>query len=468
MNTVRLYNTMSRRVEELVPVRPGEVGLYCCGPTVYDYAHIGNLRKYVCDDLLRRTLEHAGYAVRHVMNVTDIDDKIIKAAPGGIDAIRRHTTPFREAFFEDTATLSILRPHVVCAATEHIDAMAALVAKLVESGHAYESEGSYYFRIAAYPEYGRLARLDTAGMMAGARVDVDEYEKGDVRDFALWKAARPDEPVWDTPIGPGRPGWHIECSAMSMEYLGEEFDIHTGGVDNIFPHHENEIAQSEGATGKPFAKYWMHNGHINVDNKKMSKSEGNFFMVRDILKEYDAEAVRLFMLSAHYRSPINFSRELIEQATSSLERLYTARNTALFNREHAPERAMNADEQTFAERAKKAVEAFDAAMSDDLNTADALAAIFEHVRDMNSSLTADSAREAIDAGLNALGTMTDVLGLLRKDFDATPDEVKALVEQSVAAKKAKDFALADQIRQEVLDMGYIIEDTPKGPMVKKA
>ena len=255
---------------------------------------------------------------------------------------------------------------------------------------------------------------------------------------------------------------------MSMKYLGETFDIHCGGVDLIFPHHENEIAQSEGATGKPFAKYWMHNGHINVDNKKMSKSAGNFFTVRDIVQEFDPEAVRLFMLSAHYRSPINFSRDLIIQASNSLERLYTARNTALFNRDHAPQRPLNEAEAAFKERCQKAVEAFDAAMSDDLNTADALAAIFEHVRDMNTTLTADSAVEAIDAGLDTLKTMTDVLGILRKDYDSTPAEVKELVEKRAAAKKAKDFAEADRLRDEVLKMGYVIEDTPKGPKVKKA
>ncbi|NLD59224.1 MAG: cysteine--tRNA ligase [Clostridiales bacterium] len=465
---MQIFNTLTRKKEPFVPVREGKVGIYACGPTVYNYFHIGNARPFILFDTLRRFLKHIGYDVTFVQNFTDIDDRMIKSANEQGTTVDAIAEKYIAEYFKDAQALGVLEADVHPRATKHIGEIIAIIKKLEAKGLAYAVDGDVYFDTQAYrANYGKLIGQNLDDLESGARVEVGEVKRHPM-DFALWKAQKPGEPFWKSPWGEGRPGWHIECSAMSMKYLGDTFDIHCGGVDLIFPHHENEIAQSEGATGKPFAKYWMHNGHINVDNKKMSKSEGNFFMVRDILKEYDAEAVRLFMLSAHYRSPINFSRELIEQATSSLERLYTARNTALFNREHAPERAMNADEQTFAERAKKAVEAFDAAMSDDLNTADALAAIFEHVRDMNSSLTADSAREAIDAGLNALGTMTDVLGLLRKDFDATPDEVKALVEQRVAAKKAKDFALADQIRQEVLDMGYIIEDTPKGPMVKKA
>ena len=465
---MQIFNTLTRKKEPFVPVREGKVGIYACGPTVYNYFHIGNARPFILFDTLRRFLKHIGYDVTFVQNFTDIDDRMIKSANEQGTTVDAIAEKYIAEYFKDAQALGVLEADVHPRATKHIGEIIAIIKKLEAKGLAYAVDGDVYFDTQAYrANYGKLIGQNLDDLESGARVEVGEVKRHPM-DFALWKAQKPGEPFWKSPWGEGRPGWHIECSAMSMKYLGDTFDIHCGGVDLIFPHHENEIAQSEGATGKPFAKYWMHNGHINVDNKKMSKSEGNFFMVRDILKEYDAEAVRLFMLSAHYRSPINFSRELIEQATSSLERLYTARNTALFNREHAPERAMNADEQTFAERAKKAVEAFDAAMSDDLNTADALAAIFEHVRDMNSSLTADSAREAIDAGLNALGTMTDVLGLLRKDFDATPDEVKALVEQRAAAKKAKDFALADQIRQQVLEMGYIIEDTPKGPMVKKA
>jgi len=466
--TIVVYNTLTRETEPFDTIEPGKVRMYVCGPTVYDEAHVGHAMSSIVFDFVRRYLEYKGYQVRHVMNFTDVDDKIIARANKLGEDPAALANRYVERYQDQLVKLNVRVPTVFPRVSQTISEIITMIEGLIERGHAYATpSGDVYFRVHTDEDYGKLSRRKLEEAVSGTRVTSSE-EKLEEGDFALWKAAKPGEPSWDSPWGEGRPGWHIECSAMSMKYLGDTFDIHCGGVDLIFPHHENEIAQSEGATGKPFAKYWMHNGHINVDNKKMSKSEGNFFMVRDILKEYDAEAVRLFMLSAHYRSPINFSRELIEQATSSLERLYTARNTALFNREHAPERAMNADEQTFAERAKKAVEAFDAAMSDDLNTADALAAIFEHVRDMNSSLTADSAREAIDAGLNALGTMTDVLGLLRKDFDATPDEVKALVEQRVAAKKAKDFALADQIRQEVLDMGYIIEDTPKGPMVKKA
>ncbi|NLF28469.1 MAG: cysteine--tRNA ligase [Clostridiales bacterium] len=465
---MQIFNTLTRKKEPFVPVREGKVGIYACGPTVYNYFHIGNARPFILFDTLRRFLKHIGYDVTYVQNFTDIDDKLIRRANEEGTTVDQIAEKYIAEYFKDAQALGVQAADVHPRATKHIGEIIAIIKKLEAKGLAYAVGGDVYFDTQAYrANYGKLIGQNLDDLESGARVEGGEVKRHPM-DFALWKAQKPGEPFWKSPWGEGRPGWHIECSAMSMKYLGDTFDIHCGGVDLIFPHHENEIAQSEGATGKPFAKYWMHNGHINVDNRKMSKSEGNFFMVRDILKEYDAEAVRLFMLSAHYRSPINFSRELIEQATSSLERLYTARNTALFNREHAPEREMNAGEQAFAERAQKAVGAFDAAMSDDLNTADALAAIFEHVRDMNSSLTADSARSAIDAGLNALGTMTDVLGLLRKEFDATPEEVKELVEQRAAAKKAKDFALADQIRQQVLEMGYIIEDTPKGPMVKKA
>jgi len=464
MNTVRLYNTMSRRVEELVPVRPGEVGLYCCGPTVYDYAHIGNLRKYVCDDLLRRTLEHAGYAVRHVMNVTDIDDKIIKAAPGGIDAIRRHTTPFREAFFEDTATLSILRPHVVCAATEHIDAMAALVAKLVESGHAYESEGSYYFRIAAYPEYGRLARLDTAGMMAGARVDVDEYEKGDVRDFALWKAARPDEPVWDTPIGPGRPGWHIECSAMSMEYLGEEFDIHTGGVDNMFPHHENEIAQSC-ATGAGFVRVWLHHEHLLVEGRKMAKSLGNFFTLRDLLsKGHDPRGIRYLYLSHHNRSQLNFTFDGLAAAERTVDGL-----VQFMDRLEDALPSLEPGGTALSDRVAEARQEFFDALYDDLQAPQALARLHDMVRDVNASLAEGSARAGdVESARAALVDFDSVLGVLAHERASLDADVERLIAERQEARARRDFARSDAIRDELLAQGIVLEDTPAGVRWRKA
>ena len=465
---MQIFNTMTRKKEELVPVHEGKVGIYACGPTVYNYFHIGNARPFIIFDTLRRFLTHIGYEVKFVQNFTDIDDKMIRRANEEGTTVEAVAEKYIAEYFKDAEALGVMKADVHPRATKHIGEIIALIKKLQSKGLAYEVNGDVYFDTQAYrANYGRLCGQNLDDLESGARVEIGEAKRHPM-DFALWKAQKPGEPAWKSLWGMGRPGWHIECSAMSMKYLGETFDIHCGGVDLIFPHHENEIAQSEGATGKPFAKYWMHNGHINVDNKKMSKSAGNFFMVRDIISQYDPEAVRLFMLSAHYRSPINFSRDLIVQATNSLERIYTARDTALFNREHAPQRALNDGEKAFVQRCAKAVEAFDAAMSDDLNTADALAAIFEHVRDMNSTLTADSAAAAIDEGLNALATMTGVLGILRKEYDATPEEVKSLVEARAAAKKAKDFAMADQLRAEALKMGYIIEDTPKGPKVKKA
>jgi cysteinyl-tRNA synthetase len=353
-------------------------------------------------------------------------------------------------------------------ATRHVGEIIRIIQKLIKNGYAYEAGGDVYFDTQAYPGYGKLSGQNLEDREAGARIEVDDVKRNPM-DFALWKAQKPGEPAWKSPWGMGRPGWHIECSAMSMKYLGETFDIHCGGVDLIFPHHENEIAQSEGATGKPFAKYWMHNGHINVDNRKMSKSLGNFFTVREIAAEYDLEAVRMFMLSAQYRSPINLSRDLTAQARASLERLYTARTNALFLLEAAPERAMTPEEEAFAARGREALARFDEAMDDDLNTADALGVIFDWARDMNVTLSAGApSKAAIRAGLDALGEMTGVLGILTKKLDTTPEDVRSLVEARQAAKKERRFADADRIRGEVLAKGYVIEDTPAGPKVRKA
>ena len=468
---MKIYNTMTRQKEEFVPIVPGKVSIYACGPTVYNYFHIGNARPFIIFDTLRRHLKRQGYEVTFVQNFTDIDDKMIRRANEENTTVEAIADKYIEEYFKDAAALGVKPADVHPRATKHIGEIIGLIKKLEAKGLAYAVDnGDVYFDTQAYrSNYGKLIGQDLDDLESGARIEVGDIKRHPM-DFALWKGQKPGEPAWKSPWGMGRPGWHIECSAMSMKYLGETFDIHCGGVDLIFPHHENEIAQSEGATGKPFAKYWMHNGHINVDNKKMSKSAGNFFTVRDIAKEFDLEAVRMFMLSAHYRSPINFSRVLIEQAATSLERLYTARNNAMFQLEHAPERELNDEEKAFCQRADAAVQAFDDAMNDDLNTADALGVIFEYVRDMNSQLADAKApsKAVIEYALKSLTTMTDVLGLLMKEYDATPAEVKALVEQRVAAKKAKDFAEADRIRAQVLEMGYVIEDTPKGPKVKKA
>ena len=467
---MQIYNTQSRRKEEFVPLEPGKVRIYACGPTVYNYFHIGNARPFIVFDTLRRYLEHKGYEVKFVQNFTDIDDKMIRRANEEGITVKELGERFIAEYYKDADALGIERATVNPKATEHIPEIIALIQKLEEKGLAYAVEtGDVYYNTKGFAGYGKLCGQCMDDLESGARIEVDSIKRNPM-DFALWKAQKPGEPAWKSPWGMSRPGWHIECSAMSMKYLGETFDIHCGGVDLIFPHHENEIAQSEGATGKPFAKYWMHNGHINVDNKKMSKSAGNFFTVRDIAKEYDLEAVRLFLLSAQYRSPINFSRDLIMAASSSLERMYTARNNAIFLLESAPEREMNEDEKAFLDRMQQYIDRFDDAMCDDLNTADALGVLFEAVRDMNTQFTDAKApcKAVLDEGLKRFTVMTDVLGLLSKEYDATPEDIKALVEARTAAKKAKNFAEADRIRAEVLEKGYIIEDTPKGPKVRKA
>ena len=471
MKTMYVFNTLSRKKEELVPVKEGKVGIYACGPTVYNYFHIGNARPFVIFDTLRRFLTHLGYDVTFVQNFTDIDDKMIKRANEEGTTVEAIAERYIAEYYKDAGALGVKPADVHPRATKHIGEIIKLIKQLEFKGLAYAAgEGDVYFDTQAYrSNYGKLIGQDLDDLESGARIEVGDIKKHPM-DFALWKGQKPGEPAWKSPWGMGRPGWHIECSAMSMKYLGETFDIHCGGVDLIFPHHENEIAQSEGATGKPFAKYWMHNGHINVDNKKMSKSAGNFFTVRDIAKEYDLETVRMFLLSAQYRSPINFSRDLIIASKASLERMYTARNNAIFMLESAPEREMNDAEKEFVARANASLEKFDDAMCDDLNTSEAMGVIFEYVRDMNTMYTDANApsKAVLEEGLKILATMTDVLGLLSKEYDATPAEIKELVDARTAAKKAKDFAEADRIRAEVLEKGYIIEDTPKGPKVRKA
>ena len=467
---MKIYNTMTRQKEEFVPVTPGKVGIYACGPTVYNYFHIGNARPFIVFDVLRRYMKHLGYDVTFVQNFTDIDDKLIRRAQEEGTTVPEIAEKYIKEYFVDAEGLGVEKADVHPRATKHIGEIIGMIKKLEQKGYAYKADnGDVYFDTQAFSGYGKLSGQNLEDKKAGARIEVDEVKKNPM-DFALWKAQKPGEPAWNSPWGMGRPGWHIECSAMSTKYLGDTFDIHCGGVDLIFPHHENEIAQSECATGKPFAKYWMHNGHINVDNRKMSKSLGNFLLVRDISKEFDLEVVRMFMLSAHYRSPINYSHDLLVQAQSSLERMYTARNNAIFAREHAKSKELRPDEIAFKKRSEDAIKAFDAAMDDDLNTADAIGAIFDYIRDMNTILadSKDSSLETYDTALNTLQCMTDILGLLKKEADGVPDEVKQLVEQRTQAKKDKNFALADQLRAKVSEMGYVIEDTPKGAKIKKA
>ncbi len=464
---MKIYNSQTRRKEEFVPIEPGKVRIYSCGPTVYNYFHIGNARPFIMFDLLRRYLEYRGYEVKFVQNFTDIDDKMIKRANEEGTTVEELGDRFIAEYFKDADALGIHRATVHPRATRHIGDIIGLIKRLEKNGLAYNVNGDVYFDTEAFPGYGKLSGQNLEDLEAGARIDVDDAKRHPM-DFALWKAQKPGEPAWPSPWGMGRPGWHIECSAMSMKYLGETIDIHCGGKDLLFPHHENEIAQSEGATGKPFVHYWMHNGHINVDNQKMSKSLGNFFTVRDISKEFDLEAVRMFMISAHYRSPVNFSKEMIEQSKAALDRLYTARDNWTFLLDHAPERELNEAEQALIAKGREAVAKFDEAMDDDLNTADAIGAIFELVKEGNLAITADTARAAIKSTLSTLKEMTDVLGILSRENDAIPDDIKALVEQRKQARAEKNWAESDRLRDEITARGFVLEDTPKGAKVRRA
>ena len=466
---MQIYNSMTRRKETFQPIHEGKVGIYACGPTVYNYFHIGNARPFITFDVLRRQLEREGYEVTFVQNFTDIDDKMIKRANEEGITVKELADRFIREYYTDAQALGIRPATVHPKATDHIPEIISLIQKLIDNGHAYAvPSGDVYYRVSAFPGYGKLSgqSVDDRETGASERLNV-ETDKESPEDFALWKAQKPGEPAWDSPWGPGRPGWHIECSAMSMKYLGENFDIHCGGKDLLFPHHENEIAQSEGATGKKYVNYWMHNGFINVDNQKMSKSLNNFFTVRDIAKEYDLEAVRLFMLSAHYRSPINFSREQIEAANASLNRLYTARNSLKFQLENGEDRPLNEEEKAFTERLKGYEKRFDEAMDDDMNTADALGAIFELVKDANVTVTQGASREAAKAALNSLEAICDVLGILTKKEEELPEEIAALVKERAEARKNKDWAKSDELRDRIIKAGYILEDTKQGQKVRR-
>ncbi|MCR4707860.1 MAG: cysteine--tRNA ligase [Clostridiales bacterium] len=465
---MQIYNTQSRRKEEFVPITPGKVGIYCCGPTVYNYFHIGNARPFIVFDTLRRYFEYKGYEVTFVQNFTDIDDKMIRRANEEGITVKELGERFIKEYYQDADALGVERASVNPKATEHIPEIIGIIQKLVEKGLAYACpNGDVYYDTQAFPSYGKLCGQNLEDLESGARIDVDPNKRHPM-DFALWKAQKPGEPAWESPWGMGRPGWHIECSAMSMKYLGETFDIHCGGKDLVFPHHENEIAQSEGATGKPFVHYWMHNGFINVDNQKMSKSLGNFFTVRDISKEYDLEAVRMFMLSAHYRSPINFSRDLIEQAKNALDRLYTAKDHYAFLLSHAEEKP--ADEKGLAIRAQiaKAKEAFESAMDDDLNTADALGAIFEMVRACNAEMNEETDRETVKLALDTLLELTAVCGILRRKEVEESDEVQKLAEARAKARAEKNWAESDRLRDAIQALGYVVKDTKQGQQITKA
>ncbi len=462
-----IYNTQTRRKEEFVPLEEGKVRIYACGPTVYNYFHIGNARPFIVFDTLRRYLEHKGYEVKFVQNFTDIDDKMIRRANEEGITVKELGERFIAEYYKDADALGIERATVNPKATEHIPEIIDIIRKLEEKGLAYAVEnGDVYYNTKGFAGYGKLCGQCMDDLESGARIEVDTIKRHPM-DFALWKAQKPGEPAWESPWGMGRPGWHIECSAMSMKYLGETIDIHCGGKDLVFPHHENEIAQSEGATGKPFVRYWMHNGFINVDNQKMSKSLGNFFTVRDIAKEFDLEAVRMFMLSAHYRSPINFSRDMIEQAKASLDRLYTARDHYSFLLENAKDGEMGDKETELMAKVKAVREGFDAAMDDDMNTANAIGQLFELVREANAALDENSPKAAITAVLDTMDELTGVLGILRRKTDEKDDEVEKLLAARAEARANKNWAESDRLRDLITSMGYTLKDTKQGQQITK-
>jgi len=476
MGKILFHNTLTGRKEPFVPLRPGEVRMYTCGPTVYDFAHIGNFRTFIFQDILRRFLRSRGYRVIQVMNLTDVDDRIIQNAAAAGAGIREYTEKYAQAFLEDARSLSMEPPEYLVRATDHIAEMVALIQRLTERTLTYRSDGSIYYRMAKFPHYGKLSKIDLSGIQPGARVEVDRYEKSDPRDFALWKAAKPGEHFWETPLGPGRPGWHIECSAMAMKYLGETLDIHTGGVDLIFPHHENEIAQSEAATGKPFVRYWLHAEHLNVEGQKMSKSLGNFFTLRELYEQgHKPSSVRYLLASVPYRRQLTFSLDGLQQAASSVERL---RN---LEQRLKTEKFPPGQSDAMQARVRRAMEEFDKGLEDDLNTAVALAAVFDLVREVNTAADRGEFRQDDAPAVQDVLEKFDRVFAVLKDDDAekllalgfgakaelSAAEIEKLIAERQAARQRRDFQKADQIRQSLAERGIMLEDTRDGVRWKR-
>lgn len=468
---MKIFNTMSRQKEEFVPLEEGKVSMYVCGPTVYNLIHIGNARPMIVFDTFRRYLEYKGYDVNYVSNFTDVDDKIIKKAnEEGVDA-----SVISERYIEeckkDMAAMNVKPATTHPLATNEIQGMIDMISTLIEKGYAYAAEdGTVYYRTRKFAEYGKLSHKNLDDLQAGHRdIKVTGDLKEDALDFVLWKPKKEGEPYWESPWCEGRPGWHIECSVMSKKYLGDEIDIHAGGEDLIFPHHENEIAQSEAANGVPFAKYWMHNGFLNINNQKMSKSLGNFFTVRDIAEKYDLQVLRFFMLSAHYRSPLNFSADLMEAAKNGLERIVTAASTLKRQMEASAKQEMTEEEKALFDATENYVEKFEAAMDDDANTADAVSAVFELVKFINTNASSDNSRMYLELLYDRLNTLCDVLGIILEQEEELLDaDVEALIQERTEAKKAKNFARADEIRDELKNRGILLEDTREGVKWKRA
>lgn len=469
MLQMKFYNTLTRKKEEFVPIEEGKVKMYVCGPTVYNFIHIGNARPMIVFDTARRYMEYKGYEVNFVSNFTDVDDKIIKKAiEEGVSAEEISQRYIAECK-KDMADMNVKPATTHPLATQEIDGMIDMISTLIDKGFAYEVNGTVYFRTRRFDEYGKLSHKNLDDLRSGNRslLVSGEDQKEDPLDFVLWKPKKEGEPFWVSPWGEGRPGWHIECSVMSKKYLGEEIDIHAGGEDLIFPHHENEIAQSECCNGKIFARYWLHNGFLNIDNRKMSKSLGNFFTVREIGEKYDLQVLRFFMLSAHYRSPLNFSAEIMESSKNALERILTAVETLTHLSETAAS-GMTAEEEKACEEMKQFRAKFEEAMDDDLNTADAVSAVFELVKFANTNASADSSKEFVETLKKEISELCDILGIItEKKADSLEAEVEALIAERQAARKAKDFAKADEIRDKLLAMGIQLKDTREGVQWKR-
>jgi cysteinyl-tRNA synthetase len=458
---MKLYNTLSRKKETFIPQEENKVSMYVCGPTVYNYFHIGNARVFIMFDILRRYFEHKGFEVNYVQNFTDVDDKIItKANEEGVDALEV-SERFIVEYFKDADALGVKRASVHPKVSDNISQIIDFIDELVKKGNAYEIDGDVYFDTTSFNDYGKLSGQSIEDLNVGSRIDVDERKKNPT-DFALWKKKKPREIAWQSPWSEGRPGWHIECSVMSYRYIGPTIDIHAGGQDLIFPHHENEIAQSEAHNNVPFVRYWLHNGYINIENEKMSKSKNNFFTARDVLSEYDSEVIRFFMLSAHYRSPINFSRELVESSAKALERLYNLKNSLEFLIEKSLNNPITEEEKASINRLEDLKTKFYDGMDDDFNTADALGAIFEIVREINQSKNENSTKEYLEESLKLFMKLVNIFGILNKSKDSLEDEVEKLIIERQEARTNKNFKRSDEIRDLLKEKGIKLEDTPSG------